>query len=212
MAIILEGSDQSPVMWGRIGNYQIHRTKQGKMYLRSRQVAFNPNTPAQLNIREVYREGNLRWKNFERSNHLGYWINFSLNMDFASGYHVFMSSFMLIYKEKMSELGSHTAAISFLQNTANTISYRESLYRKQKVEHDKLLNRAVLDFQKTAAYKAMLKDSMAHLKANGWLKKTKFGIIPYIDAIVEPELKKIGIIPVSGGYGSSAFGTGTYGV
>ena len=211
MAIILEGSDQCPVIWGKLGQYQIQRTKQGKMYLRTLSHGLNPNTIAQQNLREAFREAVSRWKNFEKNLSPDYWEDLAKLKEFTSGYHVFISSFILIYKEKITELGNHAAAIIYVQNIANPISYRDSTFRQQKIESDKLLNQAILDYQKTSGYKTLVKESLDHLKSKGWLTKTKYGILPYINSAEEPKLKKLNVVPVEGGFGSFTYGTGSYG-
>jgi len=211
MAIILEGSDQCPVIWGKLGPYQIHRTKQGKIYLKKWSQQKYSNSLAQQQSREAFSEGVIRWKSFEKNAFSDYWSEMAGIKKFVSGYHVFLSSFILIYKEKITELGSHADAMNYVKNTSNPIGYRDSTFKKQKEESAKLLNKAVLDYRKTESYKTLLNSSLEHLKTKGWLNKTRFGLTPYINSSEESNLKKIGIVPLDGGFGSFAFGRGTYG-
>ena len=211
MAIILEGSDNSNVMWGKIGPYLVYRSKQGKMYLRNHITPFNPKTTAQLNHREAWKESSIRWKTYEKSNNRKYWINIARSKGFSTEINAFQSSIIVTYREKLALLGDHTQAINFIKDTNNQITYKESLYRKNRIKSNKVKINAVLKYQKTTEYKTKLKASIEYLKAKGWLTKTKYGMIPYIDASVERDLIIKQIVPPNGGYGSSAFGTGTFG-
>ncbi|MDH4130061.1 MAG: hypothetical protein OEV44_14990 [Spirochaetota bacterium] len=211
MAIILEGSDNAVVMWGKIGPYQIQRTKQGRMYLRNHVIPFNPRTTAQQNYREAWRESVVRWKAYEKINNNKYWRNIAKLRKFTSEYNAFQSSIIITYKEKLNVFGDHLQAVNYIKDINNPITYKESLHKKNVEKQNKLRINAVLKYHRSADYKTKLKASIAYLKSKGWLTKTKYGMIPYIDAIVEKDLKIKNIVPSLGGFGYGAYGSGSYG-
>ncbi len=211
MAIILEGSDFSPVMWGKIGNYTIHRTRLGKMSIRLRIIPFNPNTPAQQKHRESIREASIRWRTFEKLSNLEYWKSQAKLHRFRTANNVFVSSFVISYKKKLVELGDHTLAINFVKNTLNPITYKVSQYRLAQIKKNKQKIRDVFAYHQTSDYKTKLYASLRYLKDNGLLSETKHGLVPYIDASLETSLKVMGLIPLVGGFGTGTFGTGTFG-
>ncbi len=57
MAIILEGVDHSPVMWGKIGKHVVQRTKLGKMFIKIKVKPSNPKTQIQQEQRSALTEG-----------------------------------------------------------------------------------------------------------------------------------------------------------
>ncbi len=211
MAIILEGSDFSPVMWGIIGNYQIQRTRLGKMSIRIRPISFNPNTPAQQRYREAYSEANIRWRDFEKLSNLEYWKTQAKVHRFSMTHNAFISSFVVTYREKFVELGDHTLAINFVKDTLNPITYKVSQYRLDQEKKNKQKIRDVFAYRQTSDYKSKLHSSLRYLKDKGWLTETTHGLVPYIDATLETSLKVMGLIPLVGGFGSGTFGTRSYG-
>jgi len=211
LAIILEGSDNAIVMWGKIGPYQIHRSKQGKMYLKNHVIPFDPRTIAQLNQRQALQESNFRWKNYEKLINQQYWNNIKRLYKFSSAYCAYQSSCLITYSEKLAILGNHNLAINFIKDTNNPITYKESLYRKNLIKKNKEKINTVLRYRKSADYKTKLKASIEYLKVKGWLTKTKYGMIPYINASLETDLKIKNIVPSNGGFGTATYGKGTFG-
>ncbi len=211
MAIILEGSDFSPVMWGKIGNYQIRRTRLGKMSILKHVIPFDPNTLAQQRHRESFREARIRWKAFEKLGNLKYWQSQAKLHRFRMPHNAFTSSFVMAYKEKLIELGNHTSAINFVKNTLNPITYKVSQSRLDKESKNKQKIKNVFAHRQSSDYKTKLYASLRYLKDKGWLTETKHGLVPYIDATLETSLKEMGLIPLVGGFGTGTFGTRTYG-
>lgn len=211
MAIILEGSDHSPVMWGKIGPYLIRRTNQGKMVLIPYVIPFNPNTPAQQNQREANREGSYRWSAFDKQNNSPYWHNIAEAYNFSNAHNAFLSSFLITYTQKVLELGDHTLAINYLKDTLNPITYKESISKINRDKQDKTLTNAVLSYHQTKDYKTMLNSSLEYLKNKGWLTQTTYGMIPYIDASVEESLRINKLVPPIGAFGTNTYSTGTFG-
>ncbi len=110
MAIILEGVDHSPVMWGKIGKHVVQGTKLGKMFIKIKVTPTNPRTQIQQEQRSALAEGVLRWKNFEKLLNKSYWDLIAVNHRFRDGYRAFLSSFLVTYRMKLTELGNHTLA------------------------------------------------------------------------------------------------------
>jgi len=215
MALILEGSDHSPVMWGKIGGYVIQRTKTGRMLVKLKVIPRNPRTPLQQEQRSAMREGVLRWKNFEKLTNKAYWSQVADEYNFTDAYRAFLSSFLVTYRIKLAELGDHTQALDYMINTLNTIVYQESSKKKMMEARNKRLIQAIFAYRATKGFMRRLKRSLSFLKLKGWLDEIRFGLLPGVGIPVEDEWEILGIIPpyreMPSGFGTGRYGRGTFG-
>ncbi len=215
MAIILEGVDHSPVMWGKIGKHVIQRTKLGKMYIKIKVPPSNPRTLIQQEQRSALTEGVLRWKNFEKLINKQYWDLIAVDHRFRDGYMAFLSSFLVTYRMKLSELGNHTQALDFISNASNSITYQESPKKVMMEERDRHLIKAVFTYRKNTIFYRQLGRSLKYLDTHQWLNVTRYGILPDSGKVIDDLWYNVGIIPpyeqiTGGGFGTKGFGTGTF--
>ncbi len=217
MAIILEGVDHSPVMWGKIGKHVVQRTKLGKMFIKIKVSPANPRTQIQQEQRSALSEGVYRWKNFEKLSNKAYWDLMALDHRFKDGYRAFLSSFLVTYRIKLSELGNHTQALDCISNTSNPINYQESKKKIMMEERDRRLIKAIFTYRKTKTFNRQLGRSLKYLDTHQWLNVTRYGILPDSGKVIDDVWYNVGIIPPydqipKGGFGTKTFGTGTFGV
>ncbi len=211
MAMILEGSDHSPVIWGKIGNYLIYRTISGKIFLRVFTKPIDTKTIPQIQQREAYKEGIVRWNIFEKQDNSEYWFMIRNEHNFNTNFQAYISSLLLTYKQKMIELGHHNLAIAYVQNISNPITYMESYIRKQKQLNSINKISAIFKYRKSEEFQNMLSSSIIYLETKGWLNRTAYGMIPYIDSTNEESLRIRKLVPAIGGFGTGNFGKKTFG-
>ncbi len=217
MAIILEGVDHSPVMWGKIGKHVVQRTKLGKMFIKIKVSPSNPKTQIQQEQRSALMEGVLRWKNFEKLANKQYWDLIAVDNRFRDGYRAFLSSFLVMYRIKLSELGDHTLALDYISNTLNLITYQESPKKAMLEERDHRLIKAIYTYRKTKTFMKQLGRSIKYLDTHQWLNVTRYGILPDSGKVIEDLWTDVGIIPPyeqtpKAGFGTGTFGRGAFGV
>ncbi len=217
MAIILEGADHSPVIWGKIGKHVVQRTKLGKMFIKIKVTPTNPQTILQQEQRSALTEGVHRWKNFEKLYNKAYWDLMAVDHRFKDGYRAFLSSFLVTYRMKLSELGDHNQALDFVSNTSSTIVYQISEKKMMIEERDRRLIKAIFTNRKTKTFMKQLGRSMRYLDTHKWLNVTRYGILPDSGKVIEDLWTDVGIIPPyeqipKGGFGSGTFGRGSFGV
>ncbi len=217
MAIILEGVDHSLVMWGKIGKHIVQRTKLGKMFIKIKVTPTNPLTPIQQEQRSALTMGVNRWKNFEKLSNKAYWDLMAVDHRFRDGYRAFLSSFLVTYRMKLSELGNHTQALDYVSNTSNPITFQESPKKVKMEERDRRLIKAIFTYRKTKTFMRQLGRSLKYLDTHQWLNVTRYGILPDSGKVIEDLWTQVGIIPPyeqipRGGFGTGKFGRGTFGV
>ncbi len=217
MAILLEGVDHSPVMWGKIGKHVVQRTKLGKMYIKIKVPPSNPKTQIQQEQRSALTEGVNRWKNFEKQSNKPYWDLIAVDHQFRDGYRAFLSSFLVTYRMKSLELGNHSLALDTVSNTSNTIVYQESQKKMMLEVRDRRLIKAIYTYRKTKSFMKQLGRSLKYLDTHQWLNVTRYGILPDSGKGIEDLWYDVGIIPPyepipKGGFGTGKFGRGAFGV
>jgi len=195
MALLLEGCDGAPVMWGKIGNLVIQRTKRGTMYIRRHVIPANPRTVAQQNNRMAFKAGIDRWRTHERLARKEYWDATAEKHRFRDGYRAFLSSFMMCYQAKIVELSGVSPALSWVTDVGNIIIYTSSPSKvsleKQNEEH--IIQ--VMKRRKTAIFASQIDRSIRYLKVRGWVNHIRFGLLPYADGDSEWEFFRLGLIP-----------------
>ncbi len=216
MAIILEGVDHSPVMWGKIGKHLVQRTKLGKMFIKIKVTPANPKTPIQQEKRSALTVGVLRWKNFEKLFNKDYWDLMAVDHRFRDGYRAFLSSFLVTYRMKLSELGDHTQALEYVSNTSNPITYQESPKKIRMEERDRRLIKAIYTYRKTKSFMRQLGRSLKYLDTHQWLNVMRYGILPDSGKVIDDVWYDMGIIPPyepipKGNFGTGKFGRGVFG-
>ncbi len=216
MAILLEGVDHSPVMWGKLGKHVVQRTKLGKLFIKIKVPPTNPKTQSQQEQRSALTEGVLRWKNFEKLTNKAYWDLIAMDHRFRDGYRAFISSFLVTYRMKLSELGNHTLALNYISNSTNAISYQESPKKVMMEERDGRLIKAIFTYRKTNTFMKQLGRSIKYLDTHQWLNVTRYGILPDSGKVIDDLWTQVGIIPPyeqipDVGFGSGKYGKGSFG-
>ncbi|MDH5680080.1 MAG: hypothetical protein OEZ36_00715 [Spirochaetota bacterium] len=194
MAILLEGPDGAPVIWGKLGDYVIQRTRLGKMSIRRYKKPANPRTLAQQNNREAMREAVSRWRDHEKSVRKSFWDTQAVNSGFRDGYRAFLSSFMLVYQQKRVELGDHIQALSFVMDIKTLISPQESAIKANQDRKSRDLITGVLSYHRSGEYFNLLRLSLDYLKLRGWHQGRRYGLLPYIDEFSEAVVMGFGLI------------------
>jgi len=195
MAILLEGCDGAPVMWGKIGNLVIQRTKRGTMYIRQHVIPANPRTVAQQTNRMAFKAGIDRWRTHEKLVHKEYWDKIAKKHRFRDGYRAFLSSFVMSYQAKIAELSGESPALSWVLNPDNPIEYMASPAKTIREKQNEELILQVLKRRNTAIFASQMDRSIRYLRDRGWLSKIRFGLLPYADESREWEILKPGLVP-----------------
>ncbi|MDH5682378.1 MAG: hypothetical protein OEZ36_12375 [Spirochaetota bacterium] len=196
MAIILEGCDGAPVIWGKLGEFVIQRTKRGTMYIRRWVKPANPQTVKQQANRLAFREGIARWSSFEGLYHKEYWDETAKNHGFRDGYRAFLSSYMILYKKKIAELSGEAEALNWVRDVAKPILYEASPVREMgiKVNNDLIL--AVMKQRSGRLFQERLRASLDYLRGLGWLDRIRYGLLPLADSLREWDIARLGLLRV----------------
>jgi len=195
MALLLEGCDGAPVMWGKIGNLVIQRTKRGTMYIRKYVIPANPRTLAQQNNRMAFKAGIDRWRTHEKIFHKEYWDKIAKKQRFRDGYRAFLSSFMMIYQAKIAELSGESAALNWVTNPNNIIIYMASPSKVSLEKQNEEYIIRVMKRRNSAIFVSQMDKSIQYLRARGWVNQIRFGLLPYADRNSEWEFLRLGLIP-----------------
>jgi len=194
MALVLEGCDGAPVMWGKIGDYIVQRMKNVKMYIRRNVPPSNPRTQAQQDQRSAMREGVYRWKNHEKITNKAYWDGTAKEYGFLDGYRAFLSSFLTSYREKLGEFNDPVQALDYVKNISNSIFYKESQKKKALEEHNRQMIQKVFAYRKTEDFENKVRSTLLYLKDSGLLNRIKFGFLPDLKDVLEGEWHALGLI------------------
>jgi len=197
MAIILEGPDGAPVIWGKLGDYVFQRTKTGKLSIRRYKKPSNPGTLAQQSNRLAMREGISRWGDQEKLSNKAYWDKIAGDFGFRDGYRAFLSSYMTLYHLKRKELGDDALALSFVTDRGKPISHLASPLKKARAEGSERLISSVLRYKSGQEYYKLLRDSHLYLKLRGWWNSLPYNILPQADPYLTPKLEGLGLLPSS---------------
>jgi len=194
MAILLEGCDGAPVIWGKIGGMVIQRTKGGTMYIRKYVKPANPRTLAQQNNRLAFSAGILRWRTHEKLTHKEYWDSVAGKHGFRDGYRAFISSFMRCYQGKLAAFGNENLALSFVTDAQNLIEFLESPGRDSKLKKNNDLILRALQKRNETTFLSLIDSSIRYLTLKGWLDRIKFGLLPYVNETSEWEILRLGLL------------------
>ncbi|MDH5682228.1 MAG: hypothetical protein OEZ36_11610 [Spirochaetota bacterium] len=194
MAILLEGSDGAPVIWGKIGEFVIQRTKRGTMYIRKHVIPANPRTAAQQYNRMAFKAGIDRWRTHERLTHKEYWDEIAKKRRFRDGYRAFLSSFMRVYQEKVIALAGESPALSWVMDLGNHIGYLESPGKLLLDNKNEELISAVMKRRASWIFQSQFERSLSNLYALGWLDRIRFGLLPLADSANEWEIHRLGLL------------------
>ncbi|MDH5680442.1 MAG: hypothetical protein OEZ36_02565 [Spirochaetota bacterium] len=194
MAILLEGCDGAPVIWGRLGEFIIQRTSRGRMVIRRYKQPANPRTELQQLNRNAFREGLSRWTLHEKSHRKAYWDDVAAKKGFRDGYRAFMSSFMMIYQRKVRELGGVSQGLLWVTNTTNTLSYEESPSRIDREKRNELMISKVMKWRESWLFHHQLKSSLDYLSGRGWLGRMRYNLLPQADSSKEWEILSLGLL------------------
>ncbi|MDH5682552.1 MAG: hypothetical protein OEZ36_13260 [Spirochaetota bacterium] len=194
MAILLEGSDGAPVMWGRIGEFLVQRTKSGKMYLKKYSPPANPRSPAQQRNRTAFREGLSRWRNLESLSRKDYWTDIAKSYGFRDGYRAFLSSFMALYHRKLQELASDEAALALVRDPGLILYYEASASHIQAQQKNEELITAVFEYRKSKDFLETLQSTIRYMKETSYSLKIRYGLLPRLDGFAVTECERLGIL------------------
>ncbi|MDH5682232.1 MAG: hypothetical protein OEZ36_11630 [Spirochaetota bacterium] len=194
MAILLEGCDGSPVIWGRLGDYLIQRTKGGRLYIRKYRKPSNPQTALQQRNREVFAGGIRRWSDHEKLYSKAYWDDIARSGGFRDAYRAFLSSYMMWYQAKIAELSGEAAAYLWVTDTQNTLTYRESPLRREGIIKSNDLIQSVLKRRKTTGFMSELRRTLDYLRAKGWQESLRYGLLPQLDESREWDILRLGLL------------------
>ena len=198
MAILLEGCDGAPVMWGKIGGYIIQRTGGGTLYIKKYQKPSNPKTPAQQANRWVFGSGIRRWSTSEKHNHKGYWDDIAKKRGFRDGYRAFLSSYMMWYQKKLAELNHEGQALSWVEDSGNFLYYLESPAFQKSRKRSQELNTAVLRRYEMAGHTLKVHEARVYLESRGWWGKIRYGLVPKLGWDGEWVMRRLDLLLESG--------------
>jgi len=193
MAILLEGSDGAPVMWGKIGDLLIQRTKRGTMYIRKYVKPANPRTVSQQRNRLAFTAGITRWRTHEKFIRKEYWDHIAGNHGFRDGYRAFISSFMTCYHTKKMEPPGEAAALDWVSNTGNVLIYVESPGKKEEMRKNEELVARVLTRRKSSIFAWQIQRAILYLQEKGWLGNLRYNLLPYANGQSEWEIIRLGL-------------------
>lgn len=194
MAILLEGCDGAPVIWGRLGEYVIQRTKTGRMSIRRYIKGSNPRTVKQQKNREAFKLGLSRWTQFERERNGVYWTKIAGEKGFRDGYRAFLSSFMATYHRKVRELGSDGLALAWVTLVDNLIEWEDSLSRKEKRAKSDHLNAMIIRFRSSREFQSSHDASLIYLINKGWQGKIRYDLMPKLNLSTEWNILSLGLV------------------
>ena len=194
MALLLEGCDGAPVMWGKIGNLVIQRTKRGTMYIRRHVIPTNPRTVAQQNNRMAFKAGIERWRTHEKLAHKEYWDKIAKTYSFRDGYRAFLSSFMMCYQAKIVELSGENPALVWVTNPDNLIIYTLSPSKVSLEKQNKEFIVRAMKRRNMTVFASQIGRTIRYLEYKGWLGNIRFGLLPYADEFSEWKILKLNLI------------------
>jgi len=182
------------VMWGKIGNLVIQRTKRGTMYIRRHVIPANPRTIAQQTNRMAFKAGIDRWRTHEKLIHKEYWDKIAEKHRFRDGYRAFLSSFMTRYQAKVQELSGESAALAWMSDSANIVDFVESPARQtQEILSDDLIA-VVLRKRQSKEFLSLIERSINYINSREWPAGIRYGLLPFVDSSNEWDIMRLGLL------------------